>query len=173
MKNIILCIQTKGDVMNIYDFKVKNSSGEEVSLNDYKGKTLLIVNTASQCGFTPQYDELEALHEKYADKDFSVLGFPCNQFGGQEPGSDEEIQQFCTMKFGIKFPVFSKIDVNGSNAHPLYEFLKEKAPGVLGSKKVKWNFTKFLVSPDGEEITRFAPATKPSKIESDIQKYVK
>jgi glutathione peroxidase len=173
MKNIILCIQTKGDVMNIYDFKVKNSSGEEVSLKDYKGKTLLIVNTASQCGFTPQYDELEALHEKYADKDFAVLGFPCNQFGGQEPGSDEEIQQFCTMKFGIKFPVFSKIDVNGSNAHPLYEFLKEKAPGVLGSKKIKWNFTKFLVSPDGEEITRFAPATKPSKIESDIQKYVK
>lgn len=158
--------------MSIYNFKVKKANGEEISLEEYKGKTLLIVNTASKCGFTPQYDELEAIHEKYSDQNFAVLGFPCNQFGGQEPGTDEEIQEFCRASFSIKFPVFSKIEVNGNGAHPLYEYLKEKAPGLMGSKKVKWNFTKFLVSPDGEEITRFAPATKPLKIEDDIKKYL-
>lgn len=156
--------------MSIYDFVVKKVSGEDVSLEKYKDKVLLIVNTASKCGFTPQYEGLESLYMKYKDKGFSVLGFPCNQFGHQEPGTNEDIQSFCKTEFGVSFPVFQKIEVNGENAHPLYVFLKKKAPGLLGSQKIKWNFTKFLVSSNGEKVLRFAPTTKPSGLESQIKK---
>ena len=130
---------------------------------------LLIVNTASNCGFTPQYDGLESLYERYKDSGLEILGFPCNQFGYQEKGSNDEIRSFCKVKFGIKFPMFEKIKVNGKNAHPLYRYLKEKAPGILGSKKIKWNFTKFLVSKNGEVIKRYAPNITPEKIEADIK----
>ena len=126
--------------MSIYDFRVKTIRGEEQSLADYKGKVLLIVNTASKCGFTPQYKELQELYEQYRDRGFVVLGFPCNQFGNQEPGTEEEIEQFCQVNYGVTFPMFAKVDVNGENAHPLFQYLKEKAPGVLGTKAIKWNF---------------------------------
>ncbi len=156
--------------MSIYDYKVKNNKSEEVELSNYKDKVLLIVNTASKCGFTPQYAGLEDLYKKYKDQGFEVLAFPCNQFGSQEPGSNEEIASFCDLQFNISFPLFDKIDVNGSDTHPLYEYLKNQAPGLLGSKKIKWNFTKFLISKDGEMITRFAPTSKPESLESDIKK---
>lgn len=155
---------------SLYDFQVKNNKGEMVSINNYKGKTLLIVNTASKCGFTPQYEELEALYKKYKDQGFEILAFPCNQFGNQEPGADSEIAQFCSLNFNTSFALFSKIDVNGDNADPFFEFLKEKAPGALGSKMIKWNFTKFLVDKTGENIERFAPTTAPLKMEKDILK---
>lgn len=130
----------------IYDYTVKDINGKEISLSEYKGKTLLIVNVASKCGFTPQYKDLEVLYKNYKDKDFTVLGFPCNQFGAQEPGDEQEIKNFCSLNYDVTFPLFSKIDVNGKDTHPIYEYLKNAAPGVLGSKAVKWNFTKFLVS---------------------------
>lgn len=158
--------------MSIYEFEVQDSQGNTVKLSDYKDKLLLIVNTASKCGFTGQYEGLESLFENYSEKGLVVLGFPCNQFGGQEPGSDEEIQQFCKLNYDIKFPVMKKIEVNGEGTAPLYNYLKEKAPGLLGSKKIKWNFTKFLVGKDGEVITRFAPTTTPQDIEKEIQKYL-
>lgn len=154
---------------NIYNFVCKNHLGEDVSLSDYQGQVLLIVNTASKCGFTPQYEGLNELHEKFHDKNFSVLGFPCNQFGGQEPGSDEEIQNFCSVNFKTTFPVFSKIDVNGETADPLYKYLTQEQPGILGTKKIKWNFTKFLINKNGEVIQRFASATKPKDILSSIE----
>lgn len=156
--------------MSIYDFKVKNNKNEDIELSNYKDKVLLVVNTASKCGFTPQYAGLEELYKKYKDQGLEVLAFPCNQFGAQEPGSNEEIASFCDLQFNISFPLFDKIDVNGSDTHPLYEYLKEQAPGLLGSKKVKWNFTKFLVSKDGTQITRFAPTSKPESLEDDIKK---
>ncbi|PIK15063.1 glutathione peroxidase [Halobacteriovorax sp. JY17] len=156
--------------MSVYDYKVKNNKKEEVELSNYKDKVLLVVNTASKCGFTPQYAGLEELYKKYKDQGFEVLAFPCNQFGSQEPGSNEEIASFCDLQFNISFPLFDKIDVNGSDTHPLYEYLKNQAPGLLGSKKIKWNFTKFLISKDGEMITRFAPTSKPESLESDIKK---
>ena len=137
---------------NIYDFDCKNAQGDTVSLSDYKNKVLLIVNTASKCGFTPQYEGLNNLHLKYSDEDFSVLGFPCNQFGKQEPGTNQEIQEFCSINFQIKFPVFGKIDVKGPSADPLYQHLTEEKPGLLGSKNIKWNFTKFLVDQNGNVI---------------------
>ncbi len=152
----------------VHDFKAKNIKGEEVSLSDYKGKVLLIVNTASKCGFTPQYEGLEELYKKYEGK-LEVLAFPCNQFGSQEPGSEEEIQGFCSTTFSTTFPLFSKIEVNGDNAHPLYNFLKSANPGVLGTEKIKWNFTKFLVDKDGKPVKRYAPVTKPKDIETDIK----
>lgn len=152
----------------VHDFKAKNIKGEEVSLSDYKGKVLLIVNTASKCGFTPQYEGLEELYKKYEGK-LEVLAFPCNQFGSQEPGSEEEIQGFCSTTFNTTFPLFSKIEVNGDNAHPLYNFLKSANPGVLGTEKIKWNFTKFLVDKDGKPVKRYAPVTKPKDIETDIE----
>jgi glutathione peroxidase len=155
--------------MNISEFKVKNHLGAEVSLSEYHGKVLLIVNTASACGFTPQYEGLQKLREKYKDKGFEVLGFPCNQFGAQEPGSDSEIQNFCQMNFGVNFPVFSKIEVNGPNADPLYGFLKKEAPGIMGTEAIKWNFTKFLVSKDGKVLNRFAPMDKPESLEKEIE----
>ena len=157
------------DKQNIYNFSCLNQNGDEISLSNYEGKVLLIVNTASKCGFTPQYNELEKLHQKYSDKDFEVLAFPCNQFGKQEPGSDKEIQEFCSLNFNTNFPVFSKIKVNGNEAHPLYNFLTEAIPGLLGLESIKWNFTKFLIDQKGRPIARFAPNTSPEKIEPKIK----
>jgi glutathione peroxidase len=159
-------------MMSVYDFTVKTIRGEEQSLADYRGKVLLIVNTASKCGFTPQYKELEELYEQYRDRGFVVLGFPCNQFGHQEPGTEEEIEQFCQVNYGVTFPMFAKVDVNGENAHPLFQYLKEKAPGVFGTKAIKWNFTKFLVDRNGNVVARFASQTKPSELKSEIEKWL-
>lgn len=156
--------------MNIYDFKVKTIDGQEITLEKYKDKVMLIVNVASKCGFTPQYEGLEALHVKYGEKGLAVLGFPCNQFLGQEPKDEEEIKNFCTLSFGVKFDMFSKIDVNGENTHPLYEYLKGKAGGVLGTEAIKWNFTKFLVDKNGKVVKRYAPSTTPQEIDEDIKK---
>lgn len=155
---------------DIYDFTAKTIDGADAPLADYRGKILLIVNTASKCGFTPQYDGLEKLHEAYADRGLAVLGFPCNQFGAQEPGDEAEIANFCTLKYDVKFPMFAKIDVNGDAAHPLYKFLKNQAKGVLGTEGIKWNFTKFLVDRDGKVVDRFAPTTKPEDLRGAIEK---
>ena len=155
--------------MKIYDFKVRNAKGVEVPMTEYQGKVLLIVNTATGCGFTPQYEGLQNLYDKYKDKGLEILDFPCNQFGHQAPGTEEEIQEFCTLKYKTTFPLFSKIDVNGKNAAPLFTFLKNQKGGFLGDD-IKWNFTKFLVSRDGKVVERYAPVTKPEKIENDILK---
>jgi glutathione peroxidase len=155
---------------SIYDFKVKDINGEEVSLSKFAGKVLLIVNVASKCGFTPQYKGLEEIYEKFKGE-VVVLGFPCNQFGHQEPGNADEIKNFCSLNYDVKFPLFEKIDVNGANAHPLYGFLKESKPGLLGTEAIKWNFTKFLVNKKGEVVRRYAPNDAPSKIESDLAQY--
>jgi len=152
----------------IYTFGANNYKNEAVDFTQYKGKTLLIVNTASACGFTPQYAGLEDLYKKYKDKGLEVLAFPCNQFGKQEKGDNTEIKQFCDLNFNISFELFSKIDVNGDNTHPLFEHLKSEAPGILGSKGIKWNFTKFLVNNQGKVIKRYSPTTKPADIDSDI-----
>lgn len=141
-----------------------------VSLADYRGKVLLIVNVASKCGFTPQYKGLEELYEKYLERGFSVLGFPCNQFGNQEPGGEGEIKSFCELNFGVKFPLFAKIDVNGPRAHPLYQFLSRARPGVLGIRRIHWNFTKFLVGRTGQPTQRFAPTSKPADLEEAIER---
>ena len=153
----------------LLDIPCTTIKGEQKTLADFGGKALLVVNTASQCGFTPQYKGLEALWEKYRDKGLVVLGFPCNQFGKQEPGDEGEISQFCELNFGVSFPLFRKIDVNGAGAHPLYVQLKKRAPGVLGSQGIKWNFTKFLVSRDGSQVKRFAPLTKPEELAAEIE----
>ncbi|MBP5519419.1 MAG: glutathione peroxidase [Treponema sp.] len=153
--------------MNFYDFSVKTRDGKEVCLNDYKGKVLLVVNTATGCGFTPQYKGLQELYTKYKDKGFEILDFPCNQFANQAPGSDEQIHTFCTGRFGITFPQFAKLDVNGENEHQLYTFLKSQKRGFCTSK-IKWNFTKFLISRDGTVLARFAPTATPEKLESYI-----
>ena len=152
----------------VMDFSAVLANGDPKNLSDYQGKVLLIVNTASKCGFTPQYTGLESLHQTYGERGFSVLAFPCNQFGGQEPGSEEEIQSFCDLNYQTSFPLFSKVEVNGADSHPLYAHLKEQAPGVLGSQRIKWNFTKFLVNQQGEVVKRYAPSTKPEAIASDI-----
>ncbi len=154
----------------ITDFEVKTADGKTASLGDYRGKVLLIVNTASKCGFTPQYEGLEQLHRDYAARGFEVLAFPCNQFGAQEPGDAAEIANFCSLTYDVTFPVFAKIDVNGPEADPLFERLKKDAPGVLGSKAIKWNFTKFLVNREGLVVARYAPTTKPEDIRKDIEK---
>lgn len=156
--------------MKIYDFDVKTQDGNTVSLKEYEGKVLLIVNTATGCGFTPQYDGLQDLYEKYNKQGFEILDFPCNQFLSQAPGSDDEIHSFCTGRYGITFPQFSKIDVNGDNADPLYKFLKSQKKGICGTQKIKWNFTKFLVNKDGKVIARFAPTVKPEKIDAFVAK---
>ncbi len=153
----------------IYDFEVQGISGESVDFSSYKEKVLLIVNTASKCGFTPQYKGLESLYKAYKDKGFEVLGFPCNQFGKQEPGSGEEISEFCELNFGVSFPLFEKLEVNGDNTHPLFKYLKQKAPGVFGTEAIKWNFTKFLVNRRGEVVKRFAPKDKPEAIASEVE----
>ena len=157
----------------IYDFKVKTIQGEETTLEQYKGNVLLIVNVASKCGFTPQYDGLEALYKKYKDKGVVVLGFPCNQFRSQEPGTEKEIQNFCRVNFGVTFPMFSKLNVNGDDTHPLYVYLKSEQPGILGSEIIKWNFTKFLVDKKGKVVDRFGSSTKPKEIEKDIEALLK
>ena len=154
--------------MTVYDFKARKIDGQEISLASYSGKVLLIVNVASRCGFTPQYRGLEDLHEKFEGRGFEVLGFPCNQFGSQEPGSEAEIRSFCDVQFGVRFPLFSKIEVNGPSAHPLYGFLKKARPGFLGTKRIKWNFTKFLIDRQGHVIRRYAPSDAPDSIRQDV-----
>jgi glutathione peroxidase len=150
-------------------FSATLPNGESVSLEGKAGKVLLVVNTASKCGFTPQYKGLEALWQKYRDRGFEVMAFPCNQFGHQEPGSADEIAEFCEVNFGLSFPLMAKIDVNGPGADPLFDWLKAEAPGILGSKKIKWNFTKFLIGRDGKVVRRYAPSDKPEKLEKDIE----
>ena len=154
----------------ITDFHVKAADGSDVDLGAYAGKVLLVVNVASKCGFTPQYAGLEVLHRNFADRGFEVLGFPCNQFGAQEPGDAEEIANFCSLTYDVTFPVFAKVEVNGSGADPLYGELKKQAPGFLGTEGIKWNFTKFLVGRDGKVVERYAPTTKPEEIAVDIEK---
>jgi glutathione peroxidase len=156
--------------MTIYDFQATSLDGKPVDLSAYRGKVLLIVNTASECGFTPQYKGLEQVYEQLRDRGLVVLGFPCNQFGKQEPGSETDIGAFCEKNFGVTFPMFAKIDVNGDDTHPLYKYLKEQAPGLLGTQAIKWNFTKFLVNKDGKVVERYAPQTKPEEIAGDIEK---
>lgn len=155
--------------MSVYEFSADRLDGHEESLGEYSGNVLLIVNTASKCGFTPQYEGLESLHETYRERGFSVLGFPCNQFGHQEPGNADEIGSFCEQNYGVSFPMFSKIDVNGGGTHPLYRHLKKSAPGVLGSGRIKWNFTKFLVNREGEVVKRFAPKAAPASLAGEIE----
>ncbi|MCG2579370.1 MAG: glutathione peroxidase [Marinobacter sp.] len=155
---------------SIYDFKVHDIKGNEHDMAEYKGKVLLIVNTASKCGFTPQFEGLQGLYSELGEKGLAVLGFPCNQFMNQDPADEDTISQFCSLNYGVDFPMFAKIDVNGSEAHPLYRFLKKEATGVMGSEKVKWNFTKFLVNREGKVIRRYPPTTKPEAIRADIEK---
>lgn len=155
---------------SIYDFNATDIRGEEHSLEEFRGKVLLIVNTASKCGFTPQFEGLQSLYTDLKDKGFEVLGFPCNQFRNQDPGDDKAISEFCSLNYGVDFPMFSKVDVNGPRAHPLFEYLKSNAKGLLGSEAVKWNFTKFLVNREGDVVRRYPPTTKPSAIRADIEK---
>jgi glutathione peroxidase len=154
---------------NVYDFSANTLSGEALPLSSFRGRVLLIVNTASKCGFTPQYEGLEALHKAHANDGFTVLGFPCNQFGHQEPGEADEIASFCTQNYDVTFPMFAKIDVNGDQAHPLYAHLKKQKPGLLGSQAIKWNFTKFLVDRQGEVVARHAPTTTPKALATEIE----
>ena len=156
--------------MNVFDFSATSLDGQPLALDRFRGQVLLVVNTASACGFTPQYRGLEELHRQYASRGLAVLGFPCNQFGAQEPGTEEEIGAFCEKNYGVTFPMFAKVDVNGDEAHPLFKFLKEEKPGVLGTEGIKWNFTKFLVWRDGEVVKRYAPQTAPADIADDIEK---
>jgi glutathione peroxidase len=153
---------------DIYAFEAVDIKGANVNLADYRGKVVLVVNTASKCGFTPQFAGLEKLYEKFRDRGFAVLGFPCNQFGKQDPGSNGQIEEFCQLNYGVSFPMFAKIDVNGPDTHPLFQHLKTSAPGILGSEKIKWNFTKFLVDKNGNVVARFAPLTKPEDIEQAV-----
>jgi glutathione peroxidase len=157
-------------VSSVYDFTAKNIHGQEVSLSNFQGQVLLIVNTASKCGFTPQYEALQSLYARHKDQGFSVLGFPCNQFGAQEPEGEAKIGEFCATVFGATFPLFAKIDVNGPGAHPLYNYLKQEQPGLLGIGSIKWNFTKFLIGRNGKPVARYAPITDPEKIEKPIEK---
>ena len=156
--------------MNVYDFQATALDGKPVDLAQYRGKVLLIVNTASKCGFTPQYQGLENVYRELHGRGLEVLGFPCNQFGSQEPGTEEEIGAFCEKNYGVSFPMFAKVDVNGDDAHPLWKFLKGEAPGVLGTEGIKWNFTKFLIGRDGKVAKRYAPTTKPEEIAGDIER---
>lgn len=157
-------------IESIYDTSVRDRGGESVAMDTYRGKVLLVVNVASRCGFTPQYAGLQKIYERFKDRGFEVLGFPCNQFGGQEPGTDEEIGQFCSMNYGVTFPVFSKVQVNGPDTIPLYQYLKKESPGLLGTEGVKWNFTKFLIDRSGRVVDRFAPTATPESLESSIEK---
>ncbi|MNK87383.1 Hydroperoxy fatty acid reductase gpx1 [compost metagenome] len=155
---------------NLHSFNVQGADGQPLNLEKYKGQVVLVVNVASKCGFTPQYKGLEELYKKYKDQGFVILGFPCNQFGSQEPGTNSEIQQFCSLTYDVSFPIMAKVDVNGSKASPVYQWLKEEAPGLLGTEFIKWNFTKFLIGKDGKVIKRYAPNEEPLKIVDDIQK---
>ena len=154
--------------MSLYDISARDITGAERALADYRGKVLLVVNVASRCGFTPQYTGLEALYRKYHDRGFEVLGFPCNQFGSQEPGSEADIQGFCSTTYDVTFPLFAKVDVNGADAHPLYRLLKGEKPGILGTEAIKWNFTKFLVNRQGEVVKRYAPTDKPEDLDAAV-----
>ncbi|MDG5500518.1 glutathione peroxidase [Marinobacter sp. BGYM27] len=154
---------------NLYDIEVQDIKGETHTLAEYKGKTLLIVNTASKCGFTPQFEGLQTLHKDLGGDAFEVLGFPCNQFMSQDPGNNDEISQFCSLNYGVDFPMFAKIEVNGPDTHPLYAFLKSQAKGLMGSEKIKWNFTKFLVDGNGKVVKRYPPTAKPEAIRADIE----
>lgn len=154
--------------MKFYEFAAKKIDGTEVNMDKYKGKVVLVVNTASKCGFTPQLEGLESLYKEYKDKDFEVLGFPCNQFGGQDPGNNKEISEFCLINYGVTFPMFEKIEVKGENTHPIFKYLKENAKGTLGSE-IKWNFTKFLINKDGDVVKRYGSMTKPEKLKKDIE----
>ena len=158
--------------MKIYDFKVKDNLGKEISLENYKGKTLIIVNTASKCGLTPQFEDLEFLYKKYKNENFEILGFPCNQFAKQELNSNNEIQEFCQLNYGVTFKVFDKINVNGKNAHPLYKYLKKEKSGIFGGS-IKWNFTKFLIDKNGNVVGRYAPTDSPLKMEEEIKELIK
>ena len=162
-------MSTDTDTHTVYDFKARQINGQDIALSEFRGKVMLIVNTASQCGFTPQFGGLEELHKTYAGQGLAVLGFPCNQFGAQDPGQDSEIATFCQVNYGVSFPMMSKIEVNGPGAHPLYKWLSSEAPGLLGSKSIKWNFTKFLVGKDGQVIRRYAPLDKPADLAKDIE----
>jgi len=155
--------------MNFYDLEAKTLQGETISMNSFKRKTVLVVNTASKCGLTPQYEGLEALYEKYKDNGLEILGFPCNQFGNQEPGGADAIEEFCQVNYGVHFKMFDKIEVNGSNTHPVFKYLKKQLGGTLGSR-IKWNFTKFVIDKNGKPVKRFAPTTKPEKMESYLRK---
>ena len=155
---------------NIYDIHIKDSSSKEVSMSKFEGKTLLIVNVASKCGLTPQYKGLQTLYEEYKDRNFVVLGFPCNQFGGQEPGTDQEISEFCDINYSVTFPIFSKIKVNGPEAHPLFKLLKSDKPGIFRTQSIKWNFTKFLINSNGKIVERFSPRVEPKYIRKEIEK---
>lgn len=161
---------SKEQKMSIYDFNVKNIKEEEISLEKYKGKVLLIVNVASKCGFTPQYEGLEKLYDDLKDQEFMILGFPSNQFGAQEPGSNKEIADFCRLTYGVSFDMFAKVDVNGDNEIPLYTYLKKEASGIFGTESIKWNFTKFLIDKNGKVIKRYGSTTKPNEIKEDIEK---
>ena len=156
--------------MSVYQYNVTSIEGKEVPLSDYSGKVLLVVNVASQCGFTPQYAGLEKLYEKYQERGLVVLGFPCNQFGSQEPGTEAEIKTFCETSLGVKFPLFRKIEVNGPGAHPLYQYLRKAKPGIFGTEKIKWNFTKFLIDREGNPVKRYAPGDKPESIATEIER---
>ncbi|MCM3673144.1 MULTISPECIES: glutathione peroxidase [Peribacillus] len=156
--------------MSIYEFEVNKINGETISLEEYRGKVMIIVNTASKCGFSPQYDDLQSLYVQYKEDGVVVLGFPCNQFLNQEPGDDLEIDSYCKLNHGVTFPMFAKVNVNGKEAHPLFSYLTENAPGVMGSKSIKWNFTKFLIDRDGNIVSRYAPKTKPLEMEDDLKK---
>ncbi len=172
MKALFILITLWSSLMSaqsIYDFDVLNVRKEKTTLNPYRGKVMLIVNTASRCGFTPQFSGLEKLYQAHRSKGFVVLGFPCNQFASQEPLNEAQIETFCRVDYGVTFPMFAKIEVNGANAHPLYRYLKQHAPGVLGSEAIKWNFTKFLVDRNGKIVRRYAPSTTPEAIEADIK----
>ena len=158
------------DMKTLYDFKYRTLEGQEQSLANYRGKVLLVVNTASQCGFTGQYAQLEALHQRYHDQGLQIIGFPCNQFGQQEPGSATEIGAFCQRNFGVSFSLSEKTEVNGANAHPLWQYLTLQKPGVLGSRKIKWNFTKFLIDRHGRIVGRYSPMTRPEKLAATIEK---
>lgn len=153
----------------IYSFNVVKNDGKEISFSEFEGKVVLVVNTASKCGFTPQYKGLQSLYDNYKDQGLEILAFPCDQFGHQEPGNDNEIQQFCSLNFDVSFPLFKKVEVNGDNAQPLFSYLKKNAPGIFGSESIKWNFTKFLVGKNGKVMSRYAPKTSPENIEADIQ----
>lgn len=157
----------------LHDIEVKTIEGKTQKLSAYAGKVLLVVNVASKCGFTPQYTGLEALYRKYKDRGLAVLGFPCDQFGHQEPGNEEEIRSFCSLKYDVTFPMFAKVDVNGDGTDPLYKHLKKAAPGLLGTEAIKWNFTKFLVDPSGKAVTRYAPNDTPESLEKDVEKLLK
>ncbi len=154
--------------VSLFDFEVETITHEKTTLSPYKGKVILVVNVASKCGYTPQYEGLEKLYEAHRDEGFVILGFPCNQFGHQEPGTEEEIVTFCRVNYGVSFPMFAKIDVNGEKAHPLYRWLKSQQAGIFGTEAIKWNFTKFLVDREGRVVARFSPGTKPSEIEKDV-----